>query len=224
MGFSTKAATFCTGADALAARPDVAVVGLGLGRRDAEGDDAALLHGDQPLAAARAEFLDADHQMVRGQRQHRLGAQALGVGRCGGHRRARIAARRLDQDVDLDADFLGLLLDHEAVGIVGGDHRLGEQAAVGHALQGLLEGRLLAEQRHELLGHALARQGPQALAGASDQDDGRDQRHLGLSLIGPQAAPRMARCDIAEGQGGANGDRDARTSPPMPSVISFLAV
>jgi hypothetical protein len=91
------------------------------------------------------------------------------------------AARRLDQDIDLDADVLGLLLGHESVGVVGGDHGAAEQAAVGDANQGLLEGRLLAQQGDELLGHALARQRPQALAGASDEDDGRDERH-GCSL------------------------------------------
>ena len=116
-------------ADALAARPDIAVVGLGLGRRDAEGDDAALLHGRQALAAGVAEFLGADHQVVRRQGQHGLGALVAGIGRGGGHRRSRIAPRRLDQDVDFHADILGLLLGHEAVGVVGGDHRPGEQAA-----------------------------------------------------------------------------------------------
>jgi hypothetical protein len=115
--------------------------------------------------------------MVGGECQHGLGAQTARIGGGGGHGGPRITAGGLDQDVDLDADVAGLALAHEAVGVVGRDHRLAEQAAVGHAGQRLLEGRLLAEQGNELLGHALTRQRPQALAGASDEDNGRYERH-----------------------------------------------
>ena len=153
-------------ADTLAAGTDVAVVGLGLRRRDAEGDDAAFLDGGETFTAAGEELLGADHQMVGRQRQHGLGAEPTRVGRSGGHGGTRVAARRFDQDVDVDADVLGLAFAHEAIGVVGRDHGLAEKAAVGDAQQRLLKGRLRAEQGDELLGHALARQGPQALAGA----------------------------------------------------------
>ena len=136
-----------------------------------------MLDGGETLAASGEKLLGADHQMVRGQRQDRLGPQAARIGRRGGHRRAGVAARRFDQDVDFHANFAGLAFGHEAVGIVGCNHGPAEQAAVGDPEQGLLEGRLLAQQGHELLGHALARQRPQSLAGAPDQDDRRDLRH-----------------------------------------------
>ncbi len=190
------------------------------------------LHGQQAFAAASAEFLRADHQMVRCQCQDRLGAQASRIGRRRGHCRARIAARRLDQDIDLHADLLGLLLGHETIGVVGGDHRPAEQATVGDPLQRLLEGRLLAQQRHELLGHALARQRPQALAGTADQDNGRNLRHSrsfrrkGASLWGGRG--RVLGRDIAEGKGRANGrpaaasTRQSRLAegPAAPGIIA----
>jgi hypothetical protein len=193
-------------ADALAALPDIAVIGLGLRRRNAEGHDATLLNGVEAVATARQEFLRADHKMVRRQRQYGLGAEVARVDSGGGHGRTGIAARWLDQNVDFHADLAGLLLGHETIGIVGRDHRPAKQAAIGDAHQGLLKGRLLAQKRHELLGHALARQRPQALAGASDQDDGRDLRHgdcfrffVGVSAgrsIGrprPHVGPRYSR-------------------------------
>ncbi len=47
---------------------------------------------------------------------------------------------------------------------------------------GALRSRLLAEQRHELLRHALTGQRPEPLAGAAYQDHGRDEGHVqGLS-------------------------------------------
>jgi len=39
---------------------------------------------------------------------HRIGVAALGECRCGGHRRAGIAAHRLDHDGRVDTDILGL--------------------------------------------------------------------------------------------------------------------
>ena len=71
--------------DTLAAGTDVAVVGLGFRRWDAEGDDAALLDGSEAFAAAGKEFLGTDHQMVGRQRQHGLGAEPARVGSGGGH-------------------------------------------------------------------------------------------------------------------------------------------
>ena len=171
--------------------------------------------GGQAFAAAGAELLGADHQMVRRQRQHRLGALVPRVGRSGGHRRPRIAARRLDQDVDLHADVPGLLLGHEAVGVVGGDHRPGEQAR-GRPTRSRVCWKVdcLPEQRHELLGHALARQRPQALAGASDQDDGRDQRH-DEDFQAEARAGQMADGEVA-------ADRSLQGLRCVPDVPRFL--
>ena len=185
----------------LAAGADVAVVGLGLRGRDAEGDDAALGHGGQAFTAGGAELLDADHHVVGRHRENGLCTLRAGIGRRRRHGRTRIAALRLDHDVDFHADFPGLLLGHETVGIVGRDDRPGEQAAIGHPKQGLVKGRLLAEQRHELLGHAFARQGPQPLAGASDQDDGRDEGHSSAfsSRMSPDDGARYSR-RLAAGQ------------------------
>ena len=181
-------------ADALAAGADIAVVDLRFRRRNAEGHDAAFLYGGETVAAALAELFRADHQMIRRQRQHGLGAKVARVDGGRRHRGAGVPARGLDQNVDLHADVPGLLLGHEAISVVGGDHRLGEQAAVGDPLERLLEGRLLAQQGHELLRHALARERPQALAGASDQDNGSDLRHSYLSLrTGPHVGPRYSR-------------------------------
>ena len=71
--------------------------------------------------------------------------------------RTRVAARGLEHDVGLDPAFTQLLGHHEAEIGAGDDDRAREQVGSGDSLKELLEGRCLANERHELLGHALAR-------------------------------------------------------------------
>jgi hypothetical protein len=119
LGFSTNGGHLLHRTDAVAARPYVAVVGLGLGRRNPEGDDAAFLDRGEALTAAGAEFFGANHEVIRSERQHGLGASIARIHGCCGHGRAGIAPQGLDQDVDLHADVARLLLRHEPVGFVG---------------------------------------------------------------------------------------------------------
>ena len=75
-----------------------------------------------------------------------------------GHR--RIAPQRLEHDVAFDAAFAHLLGGDEAEIGVGDDDRAVELGVVAQALQHLRKRRALIDQRHELLGHALARHRP----------------------------------------------------------------
>jgi hypothetical protein len=96
---------------------------------------------------------------------------------------AGIAALRLQDDGGLDAAGARLLGDDEAELGIGDDHRGGEQARAGDAVEYLLEGRRRADQRHELLRHLFARHRPQARAGAAAQyhRDNKLIRHAAIS-------------------------------------------
>ncbi len=98
-----------------------------------------------------------------------------------GHRdrRGGVAANRLQQDcLRLHAQLLQLLGGDEAVLLVGDDQRraAGDRC---HTLPGGLQHGLFAGQCQELLGVGLARQWPQAGAGAAGKDDGKKVLHGG---------------------------------------------
>jgi hypothetical protein len=93
----------------------------------------------------------------------------------GGNGGRRVPALRLQDNGGLDAAGACLFGDHEAELGIGDDHRRGEQALAGDAVEHLLEGRQRADQRHELLRHFLARYRPQARTGAAAQNHGGDE-------------------------------------------------
>jgi hypothetical protein len=101
---------------------------------------------------------------------------------------AAAESRRLQDDGGLDAAGARLLGDHEAELGIGDDHRRGEQAVAGDAVEHLLEGRQGADQRHELLRHFFARYRPQARAGATAQyhRDNKLIRHAANSIGAPR--------------------------------------
>ena len=175
---------------------DVAVTDRRLGRRDAERDDRALGGGGLGGGGAGGEeALLVEHDMVGGEDRDdglRVARRAdLGGDR---HRRAGIAARRLDDDRRLGADLFELLAHQKAVVAVGDDDRLVEHRRV-EALDRLLEGRRRADQRNELLRHGLARFRPHPRAGAAAHDDRQDfPRHFDLdhSLAASRRASALA--------------------------------
>ncbi len=140
--------------------------------------------GRQRGAAGGGEFIGVGDQMVGGDhQQHGRGIllhRELGGGGDGGR---GIAALRLQDDGGLDAAGARLLGDDEAELGIGDDHRRGEQALAGDAVEHLLEGRRRADQRHELLRHLFARYRPQARAGAAAQyhRDNELIRHYAIS-------------------------------------------
>ena len=95
--------------------------------------------------------------MIGGERDHDGVAAAIeGKCRAGNDRRPGIAARRLKQNIGLDADLRELLGDHEPVLVIGHDDRPTEHARVADPAQGLLKRRMPAEERQELLRPAFA--------------------------------------------------------------------
>ncbi len=152
---------------------------------EAEGDDMAGLGGGPRAAASGEERRGVAHDMVGGQHEHerlrRLRGDMRGRGR---HRRPGIAARRLEQDLRLDADLLKLLAHQEAIVAVGDHHRAAENGRVGDAGDRFLQRRLRAQQLEELLRQAVARSRPQARAGAAAQDHRTDRIWHGLGFRG----------------------------------------
>ena len=132
--------------------------------------------------------------MVGGQRQHHgIGIAASGERRRGRHRRAGIAAHRLDHDGGVDAEILGLAAREKAE-IRAGDHdRRRKQAGIGHAQQGFLVGRPLADQRQELLRQGIPRHRPKPGPGAPGQNNWNDLAHAGALFQKPLAIARLAR-------------------------------
>ena len=132
----------------------------------------------KPSAAAAAALAQArekralveDHVVGR---EH--GDDRLRIALSGELRRDRdggpgIAARRLEDDHRLRADFLELLAHEKAVVAIGDDDRLLEDR-IADPPHGVLKGRGRADQGNELLGHRLARFRPDARARAPAHDD-----------------------------------------------------
>jgi hypothetical protein len=99
----------------------------------------------------------------------------------GGDGSRGVPALRFQDDGGLNA--ARLLGDHEAELGIGDDHRRGEQALAGDAVEHLLKGRQGADQRHELLRHFFARYWPQARTGTTAQNHRNDEliRHIAIS-------------------------------------------
>jgi hypothetical protein len=114
-----------------------------------------------------------DHVIGRDGEHNRVGVAASGERRSGRDRGTGIPPHRLEHDGGVDADLLGLAAREEAERVARHDDRRPEQIARRHPHQRLLVGRLLADQRQELLRHGVARHRPQARAGAA----GENQRH-----------------------------------------------
>ena len=155
---------------------DVAVAGFRRGRAHAEGDDVAGAGGLRGGGEVRVQHVGVGDHVIGGEQpQHRVGIVLGDQDRGGGDGGGGVAADRLQQDARRgDAGGAELLGDQEAVLLVAHDDRRGEAVAAG-AERGFLEQGVLGDQRPELLGEALARDRPEARAGAAGQDD-RDDR------------------------------------------------
>ncbi len=154
---------------------DVAVASLRRGRAHAEGDEAAgARHRGGGVEAAVQRLGVGDHVVGGEQPQHRVGVVFGDQQRGGGDRGGAVAADRLQQDARRgDGGGAELFGDQEPVLLVADHDRRGEALATG-AERGLLEHRVVGDQRPELLGKALAGDRPQAGAGAAGEDDGDD--------------------------------------------------
>ena len=159
----------------------IAVTGFGAVGGDAEGHDLALRDRRKPAHDGRAEGIGIRDRVVRGRDQHdRIGLMRHQIQRRRQHGGGGIAALRFDHhSAGIDADLLQLF-DHDEAEIRAGHHqRRGKMLPFGRgfggeAQGGLLEQRLLAQKRGELLGIRLARQGPQPGARAAAEKNGND--------------------------------------------------
>ena len=167
-------------AHALARRGiDVTVARFRRRGHDAEGDQITGLgrfHRNQHRGAECS--LVRNHMVGRQYQQHRVVATLHGAQRSHGDGGGRVAADRFqDQRGRRGADLAQLLGDHEPVFFIGNhQRRIGARQAAQSQPGGLQQG-FLAQQRQELLGMRLARQGPEARAGAAGKDDGDQRRH-----------------------------------------------
>ena len=167
---------------------DVAVAGLGRGRAHAERHDVAGARGLRGGGEVRVQHVGVGDHVIGGEQpQHGVGIVLGDQDRGGGDGGGGVAANRLQQDArGDDAGGAELLGDQETVLLVAHDDRRGEAVAAG-AERGFLEQGVLGDQRPELLGEALARDRPEAGAGAAGEDDRNDGGGVhagGVCLIG----------------------------------------
>ena len=154
----------------------IAIARLGPVRANAEGHDPPRLRHLGPGGDGGAETVDIGHHVIRGRDQH----QRTGVG---GHdmqhrrkdRGRGVARRGLEQHRGgIDTRLGHLLGDDEAEIRRRHDDGPGKSRTRDAPDRGL-EQRPLAHEVRELLGIALARQGPKPRAASAAQDDRRDR-------------------------------------------------
>jgi hypothetical protein len=150
---------------------DVAVAGLRPRRRHAERHQNAGARGGPrgPARSAREGARVRDHVIGRQHHQHRLGMPPRDVRRRVAHRHRGVAPLRLHQHATA-RQARGLA---QRGGVVGGadqPHAIGVGDAPG-AVQRGADQRLPAGHRQQRLRPVAAREGPEALAGASGHDD-----------------------------------------------------
>ncbi|MNZ48029.1 hypothetical protein D3C78_657630 [compost metagenome] len=167
---------------------DVAVAGFRALGGYAEEHHLALFGGAGGQRQGLLEGLLVAQHMVGRKDQHQL-VTAFGHQLHGGdgHRRRGIAAEGLQQHgLGLQADAVQLLLDDEAVILVG--HQYGRlHAFEAQALQGLLEQGLVAGEGEELLGILFARKRPEARAATAREDHGNHG-------VSPRTVMGLGRC------------------------------
>ena len=154
---------------------DIAVAGLRPGGVHAEGDEPAGSGGYRGDAQRTVQFRDVGDRVVGGEHpQQAVGIVFGGEQGGGGDGGGAVAADWFQHQPRIrDAGGAQLLGDQEPMLVVADHDRRGEAGAAG-AQRGLLHQGALGGERPELLGEALARDGPQAGAGPTGQDDGDD--------------------------------------------------
>ena len=162
-----------TFADSLAGK-DVAIAGLGFGRLDAEGDDAARFRGSTAGKASRAKSFDVQNNVIGGKREH----DGLRIAQGRDRRRSsdggsRIAPYGLYNDGCINAHLLSLPAGEEMKIRTGYDNRR-RKHRVPHPQQRFLVSRPVADQWQELLGQGVPRNRPKPGPGAAGQQNGDD--------------------------------------------------
>jgi hypothetical protein len=160
----------------LAAGLDVAIAGFRQRRHDAEGGEFAVSGGGHRCGDGAREGAHIQDHVIRGQHQQQgIAAPMPGdLQRRQRDGRGGVARRRLEQDAGCAAGAARLFRHQEAVLLARHHQRRAGLRDFAQAQEGLLQQRTLAGQVEKLLGMQLARQRPQARAGAAGQQDGDD--------------------------------------------------
>ena len=156
---------------------DIAVAGARLRGSDAERHQPAAARRLAAGLAGLLEQLLIENHVIGGQRQHhRVRIAPAREHRAGGYGGTGIAGLRLEHDIGLGAELLGLMTREESK-IVGRHHdRRIEQGGIFHPLESLLIGRKIAGKRQELFRHAVARDRPESRAGSAGEKHGGNLR------------------------------------------------
>ena len=156
---------------------DIAVAGFRPGRPHAEGDEPAGAggrRGDPKRAVQRGDIGDGmvggqhPQQAVRDRPRPPAGRRRRSRGRCCGRPAPAPAARRRRRR--------RAIARRSGSGAPGCRPRSAARSRAARAQRGLLHQGAVGHQRPKLLREALARDRPQARAGAAGQDDGDDSR------------------------------------------------
>ncbi len=172
-----REAPILAGAADRGAAGDIAEAGVGVRRRNAEGDEPVGLRQPCRFGDRGVEGGDVGDDMVA--RHHEQ--QRVGVGLRHGERdrRGGVARHRFDEQARLARAHL--FAHHADMRLAAEDERGQEIFASRGPRDGLLEEAVGAGQRQELFGARAPRFGPQPGTGAAAQDNG-------LNLAGHEAA------------------------------------
>ncbi len=157
---------------------DVAIGGAGEAGQHAEGDDGARFGGAHALPHHGGKGGGVGDVVVgraeQQQRVGRIGCARAGTDMQGGQRHGGggVAASGFEQQ--LAAQACGLQVVGHQKAVVFGGHAQQRRLGKGQALGREPQQALVADERHELLGVALAAERPQARARAAAEDDGDD--------------------------------------------------
>ena len=201
-------------------RADVAVAGLGVVGDDAEGDERTLRRG---LGADRNRLLKGrevgDDVIGRHHQQDRIALLRRGQ-RGEGERRRGVAPHRFEHDLRRShTDLAQLLGDDEAVFLVGDHQRPWIHVHRRKALEaggGFLQQGVVAGERQQLLGIALARGRPQTRAGAAGENHALD-RHEGDRPWSEGLPRAIVRALSARGRRQIKISRSMRATPSRQS-------
>ena len=189
---------------------DVPIPGLRDRRHYAEGDELSLLRGAEGGMHRLVESRNVPNHVVgRKHEQQRIAGRLRGrrfegrVGRQSDGRR-RIAARGLEHDrLWLDAQLAQLLRHEKTVRLVT-DHHRGRRRQALEPQRGLLDHGAFARERQKLLRVKLARERPQARAGAAGENDWGEHGSYRF---------RFAARPTARARSHGRSDRSGRPSP-----------
>jgi hypothetical protein len=175
---------------------DVAVARFRAARQHAERDDRAFLCVTRRACDRVLERADVDdHVIGRHHREHRIVRERARVERGERERGRRVARRRLEQDARRRGTVGHLRSAERPMLFATDEQQRVVERRVRDAVQttrGRRQRRFVRRQLDQLLRKLLARQRPEARAGAAGEDHGKDARQRGIGDLAKGADHRLA--------------------------------